>query len=50
MRERKSTDSEYTPNIWRPRPSSTVTTNQPSAPSRSTPKRAMLLKSRQATA
>ncbi len=36
--------------MWSPRPKSTVSTNQKSAPRRSTPKRATLVKSKQATA
>ena len=50
MRESRATESEYTPNMWRPSPRSTVSTNQDRAARRSIPKRARLLKSRQATA
>ena len=50
MRESRATESEYTPNMWSARPSSTVAMNHDSAASRSRPKRARLLNSRQATA
>src|SRR6185369_13247955 len=50
IRESKATEMEYTPNMWRAKPPSTVNTNQPSATSRSNPKRDVVVNSRHATA